>query len=386
MNLLTRPTYIITDLMKYRPYQYSLIPDFIKICFEYANRFGLNYDISSMEMNITEDPDYHSNTHYAYDRLIIKLDKNDRQPFLDLNIPKLIDDTFFKLKGVYYIPMIYLLDEPITFKKFSISLYSLFKPITIDLKKNRVVINRHSIPVSRLFRIYLQSEQSVSDLCDLLNTSYIQEPISTTIHYVSKSLGCDKDINEIRKNIDLVFFDNWTKDLYQTYYQFNSMYDIIHEIENRVVNNIKSEFNDITKKRLLFIELILSPLFREFNNLANNLASGQRVIKLNIKPNVITDHFYSSGVTTSIIAKSKKIPGLSGKSYYSIVNGYSGNLSLKASFENPKSQSDLPSSVSDIHSSYKHRICPVSISNTNPGVISNLVPDQSIDLRYGIFK
>ncbi len=81
----------------------------------------------------------------------------------------------------------------------------------------------------------------------------------------------------------------------------------------------------------------------------------------------------------------KKNKGLSGNNLYSVVNGFSGLLSLKGSFENPKSQSELPRSISNIHQNYKGKICPVTISNKSPGVVSSLVPDQKIDLRYGLF-
>jgi len=133
----------------------------------------------------------------------------------------------------------------------------------------------------------------------------------------------------------------------------------------------------------VFIELILDPLFKAINKLVLSLKSSRSVIQVPIKASAIINHFYASG--NMGIGNQKRNKGLSGNTLYSIVNGYSGLLSLKCSFENPKSQSELPKSVSSIHTNYKNKICPVTISNKNPGVISSLVPNQLIDLKYGMF-
>jgi hypothetical protein len=72
--------------------------------------------------------------------------------------------------------------------------------------------------------------------------------------------------------------------------------------------------------------------------------------------------------------------------FYGIVNGYSGLLDLKATFKNPNSQNELPSEVSSIHPSYKHKIDIISISNTQPGRVISLVPQQNLkSLKYGLF-
>ena len=73
--------------------------------------------------------------------------------------------------------------------------------------------------------------------------------------------------------------------------------------------------------------------------------------------------------------------------FYGVVNGFGGSLlDLKATFKNPNSVGELPNEVSSIHPSYKHKIDLVSISNTDPGKVVSLVPDQNLkSLRYGIF-
>lgn len=386
MNLLVRPTYHDTDIMRYRRDQYAMIPELVQICFEYAKRFGFKYELDDLDIQITEDPDYHSFTHFSYDRLTIRINKTDKKPFLELNIPKLIDDCFFKIKGVRYVPLFYLLDEPISFKKVNINVYALFKPITIDIEQNRVVFSGNNIPISRFFRIWLSHEQEVEDYCEVLDCHYIPEKMETSIKFLSKQLNCDPDIEEIRATINKLFFDDWTLELYLNYYKLSeiSFLEILKYIYDRKLNNIDIAFNDLRYKRLVFIELILGPLFREFNIMVNSLrvASRKSMIKLNLNPDAITSNFLSSINNAS----GKHKFGLGHRNPYDIVNGYSGILTLKTSFENPNSVANLPTQVRNIHETYKNVICPVTISNENPGTVSSLIPNITVQTRYGIIE
>jgi len=383
MNLIQRDINHTTDLMNFRTYQYGLIYEFIKICFEYIQRFGIECDNYSVE--ILQDKSYFSTNHYAFDKLRIKLDGELKNNFLELDIPKLIDGMFFKLKGVYYIPLIYILDEPITFKKNSIKLNSLFRPITLYINDNRIILNGHNIPISRFLRLYAPDEQTTKEACELFKTQYIPESIDESVYNISKLILCEDDLDSLKEFIETTFFDNWTKGLYQSYYNIENVeiINIFEIIVNRLIKNQHDEFNNLKHKRLVFIELLLDPLFKAVSNFITKLKYNTNQHRLPIKANAIIQHFYSSG--NMGIGIQKKNKGLSGNNLYSIVNGFSGLLGLKASFENPKSQSELPRSVSNIHESYKGKLCPVTISNKNPGVISTLVPDQKIDLRYGMF-
>ena len=368
--------------MKYRVHQYNMITEFIDICFDYASRFGLVYD--SREIEILNDDSYFYTNHYAFDKYRIKF-KDQKTNFLELDIPTLIDDTFFKLKGVYYIPLIYILDEPIAFKKNSIKISSLFKPITLYTNDNRMIIDGNNVPISRFLRIYESDECVIEDLCDQFKTQYVKESQDESVNKLSKTLCLVNDIDVIHNHIEDVFFDKWTKELYSAYYNKEdvSMLTIFEIILSRLYSDEEVEFNNLDYKRLVFIELLLDPLFKAFNKLVMKLQHKEFISQVPIKANAIIQHFYSSG--NNGIGSNKSVKGLSGNNLYSVVNGYTGLLGLKASFENPKSQSELPRSVSSVNPTYKNKICPVTISNKTPGVVSSLVPNQKIDLRHGMF-
>ena len=369
--------------MEYRSFQYNMIEEFIAICLKYTMRFGINYD--NIEANILNDQSYQSETHYSFDKYRITVNNDTKLNFLELDFPKLIHGNFFKLKGVYYVPLIYIFDEPITFKKDSIKLYSLFKPMTLYFKDNRLTFDSHNIPISRFLRIYESDNNVIKEICDIVKTQYINESRDESIEKLAVMFNCKKDIDFIKNFIELIFFDDWTKELYEVYYDIENVniLNLIEIIIDRLYNNKKYEFNDLNYKRLMFIELLLDPLFKAINRFVYRIKNNAPTNQIPIKANAIVHHFYSSRNTGVGHANTS---GLCGNTVYSIVNGYTGLLSSKASFKNPKSQTEIPKSVSSIHESHFNKICPVTISNKKPGVLASLVPDQKIDLRYGIFK
>ena len=130
-------------------------------------------------------------------------------------------------------------------------------------------------------------------------------------------------------------------------------------------------FIDLRFKRLTFIEPLLRPYFKSITQASSLLLKGIQPRTLNIKlDSIVKKGFFGD---------------LDGNSLYDLVNGFSGILSHKASFKNPFGKGELPKEVSSIHFTHKGRICTSSISNHDPGQIINLIPDQDIDYRYGIF-
>ena len=73
--------------------------------------------------------------------------------FISLDIPELLDH-FFVLNGAKYIPSLYIVDLPISIKKNSISIYSLFNPVSFFISKNYIIVSGRNIPMSRFFSFF----------------------------------------------------------------------------------------------------------------------------------------------------------------------------------------------------------------------------------------
>lgn len=131
------------------------------------------------------------------------------------------------------------------------------------------------------------------------------------------------------------------------------------------------KFNDLRHKRLIFIEMLLKPYFKAISTASKALINGHQVFTSKLSGEDLVQNFFKN---------------LHANSFYDTVNGYSGILAHKATFKNPYGSSELPKEVASIHWTHKNRICPNSISNKDAGQDIFLVPDQDIDLDYGIFK
>lgn len=372
MNLINRSLkYEKSDILYFREYQYNLIYSFIELCIEYLIKLGLEIDKNIFSINIIEDVNYHSINHFACKLVKIKINNNSKELFLNLTIPKLIDGMFFKLNGVYYIPGFYIVDEPIIVKKNSSLLFSLFTPITLYTKENRAIILGNNIPLTRLFRIYY-SEDEIQELANLLSFDYFPEKLELSVLQLADKLSCIPDKEHVQNRLETLFFDSWTKELYETYYNIEniSLKKVFNQLLINYENKDNKSFIDLKYKRLVFTEFLLSPIFKSVSLAIPSLLKGIQIYKLNVGLGDIIDYFYNK---------------LNRFNLYDSVNGYSGLLGLKATFNNPSSNGELPSTVASIHNSYKGKIDPISISNADPGKNISLIPQQKIDLKYGIF-
>ncbi len=383
MNLLPRTTKIHSQestIANYRLLQYNHIEGLVKNCLEYLSRFGAN--TSDVKFELSEFNKYKSPYYFAIKNIKLTSKSDNKQYLLNIDIPKLIENTFFKLRGVYYIPMLYIIDEPIVLKKNSLKLSSMFKSITVYFNDSRVIFNGINIPISRFFRLFIENENIVKNICTIYNTNYFKETRQRSIKLVSTELlGFPQEDNFV-EYLEKMFFDNWTKELYSKYYNIENptLENVLTIATVRKRDDVKPLFNDLAYKRIVFIELLFDPLIKMIGNIVSDLLRGKQLAEIKLKQSAIIDHFYASSES----GINSKNTGLSGNNIYNIINGYSSILSLKATFKNPKGFSELPKEVHEVHSSHKHQICPITISNADPGVTISLIPDLKIDSKFGI--
>lgn len=374
------------NILEFREYQYGLISELIRTCFKYLETHGFTYDKLKYKEEVIDDFAYCSKNHYS--TMILNIDvgfwkEGDKgikeKKFLNLTIPKLIDGQFFRLNGTHYIPQFYIADEPITLKKNSISLYSLFNPMTIYEGDGRVIFLGNNIPIDRFFNLYydvnIPKDKEILEYFGIDCKSI--EPMATSLQNLSNIFNIPPNKEEIKKKVDLLFFDDWTSELYQEYYGIDNdkinMKSILDKSYDRSTNNIDGSFIDIRNKRLVFIEYLLAPLFKSVTAAVNRMVVGSPhdLKYLNIKLGDIVSYFFNE------LKKANR---------YDTVNGFSGILNLKGNFRNPKGGDELPPEVSNIHPTFKGKICPITVSNTAPGESITFIPEQNLtNLKFGIF-
>jgi len=375
MNLLNRNIDESINILKFREYQYKLIPEIFRLSFNYLKTLGFEFNSLYYKEEIIEDINYNSINHFATKIYKIKL-HDSKDWFLRLSVPNLIEGQFFKLNGALYVPGYWLVDSPITIKKKSVFCYSLFNPITFFSDDNRVIFLGHNIPICRFLRLFL-NENEIEFIVGpkYLDSKYLHEPYDYSILKLGELMGGIADPISIKEKFNKIFFDYWTEGLYKEFYGIDEInLDILlNLLVKNLCNNEEKSFIDLRYKRLVFIEYLFIPFFRSISSASKYILNGQTPYKLSIDIGDIVKHFFT---------KMDKF------NFYGITNGFGGGLlDLKATFKNPNSAGELPIEVSSIHPTYKGKVDLVSISNTEPGKVINLVPSQNLkSLKYGIFK
>jgi hypothetical protein len=250
-------------------------------------------------------------------------------------------------------------------------LYSLFKTITIFHKDGRVIFLGNNITISKFFRLFYDFNDAKYICETVFNSKYTDDSLDNVKRYFSKILNCNMD--DIYQKIDDLFFDDWTVELYCKCYNLNNptLKDIL-DLSLKVIEERPSVI-DLNHRRLVFIEHLMRPLITAVSTLVMMLMNGRQILKFPMDSVSIIDYFFSD-------------KGLQSNFFYDIDNGYNGLLSLKASFKSPGGDKAMPSEISSIHPTYKGRICPTTVSNKSTGQVIALVPEQKIDLKFGLFK
>lgn len=380
MNLIerqTRPSVISS----FRSFQYAMLPYFLNNGIEYLLRLGLKYDeklySGESSIQVVDDYVYSHIRHYSCRTFKLKLLDEKNQWFFYFSMPELLEGTFFKLNSVLYIPIFYISDEPIVIKEKSVVLQSTFQPLTIYFKDNRIIFMGHNIRIDDFFTFMMSTWDKKYDdyktiITDDLQISPSSKSITQIVDYLAEKFFCQKDIVSLKARLNELFFDDWTKQVYHQFYNIDPTLDNVIRLTVEMKEKFsKPSFVDLRHKRLTFMEPLLRPYFKSIATVAQSLLKGYLVKSIKMDPSAIVKHFFGE---------------LNGNILYDTTNGFSGILAHKASFKNPYGKSKPPKEVSSIHWTHKGRVCTNSITNDDPGEMICLVPDQEIDLKYGIFQ
>lgn len=373
-------------ISEFRRFQYNMIPDFMDLIVNYVSKQNGNYLKVTQKMirpKLTYQGIYNTELVqaeiYVNNATIKDIDVNEKL-FFKLYIPKLIYDSFFIINGNFYVPTLYILDKPIVIKKKSIKLFSLFNSLSISLNHDIATFTRANIPLQYLFGVFLETEeekQIYADIANKFKLKYQPKTESDILNYFNNNIG-----KSTRENIieffDNLFFDDYTRYLYQGCYPKIFNQDV--NLKKALIQSLKMKLNeeipeyiDLNYKRLVFIELLLSPIFKRIGNIAAQAARGFYPDEVKIDHLQILKHFL-----TSPDKKKKGSEGMSGNYLYDTVNLMSGMLMHKVSMINPGS-TNPPSTISDTHMSHYKRVCPISVSNQKPGEVISVLPTTKFD-------
>lgn len=365
----------------YRKFQYEKIINYLlSLSISYISSKNNNY-IELVDNGIVKKRRQTYNGIYQNELLEYTINvksnyNNTNNEFLTFQIPNLIEDNFFIINGHHYVPMMYILDKPITIKKKSVKIYGLFSSMSMFLKENIVVFGGWKIPISFFMQILFKddkySQKLVGDYFQKYSIKMEHLSESNIIKNLNSKFHVQFSTEEFIDFMDNMIFDNYTRFLYQFCYKDIPNIHLRDIIINALQQDLSSKVNnfiDLNNKRLIFIEMLFRPYLDLIGNIAFKVSRGEHMSSAtNFNKRTISNYFLNH---------------LDGRHLYDCVNLYSSIISLKVSMLGPEVDSP-PQAIKDIHPSHFGKLCPVSVSSKNVGETVTLTPTCKVDY-YGCF-
>lgn len=379
MNLLTKRSEAVESeyltIGSFRSAQYSLINYFMNLCVEYISKQNKNY-LKIQNISIRDLPTYNgiynsSLTQVSVDISFVHQNVTENKTFLKFLIPTLIDGCFFTLNGNYFVPTLYILDKPIVIKKKSIKLSSTFNSITIYDKL--ITFMGNNMPVMYFLNIFLSDAIPAQaalkqDFVQAFKISPTQISEQDLLSYFSNLFKCDPERAIIQNQFNDIFFDDYSKLLYKQCYNIEEKDLNIQTILKIVVDLNKSveedSFIDLNQKRLVFIEILLWPIFKRIAQTASRASRGFYINEITMDQMELIKNFYTT---------------LHNKFIYDNVNAYDTMLQHKAYMLSPNAE-QAPSMIANLHPTHYKRICPTSVSSQNPGETIYIIAETQLDM------
>jgi hypothetical protein len=377
-NLSTKAADIdnLFTISSFRSSQYDLIEYFMNLCVEYVAKQNKNY-MKVDKVSIYNIPTYLGINYNLLTQVIVDIDVLGvgKKTFMKFLLPTLVDDTFFILNENYFVPTIYILDKPIIIKKKSIKLTGTFNSITIyDKLVTFVGVN---IPAMYFLDIFLsntdlEEAKLKSDFATTfeINPTTISE--SDLLTYFSNIFKCDPYRTVIKDHFHKLFFDSFSKILYQQCYNLKEEELSIAELLKIALDierySDEDTFIDLSQKRLVFIEILLSPIFKRMAIMASRASRGFVINEIVMDQMELVKNFYIN---------------LHNKFIYDNVNAFDTMLSHKTHLLSPNAE-NAPGVIANLHPSHFKKICPISVSSQNPGETVYTIADAKCDI-FGNF-
>lgn len=371
--------------ISFRKHQYSYILDFIENAIMFVSKQNNDY-LEVINRSMVDRINYMGIYNSKYSKIEFEVRNklnNNTNIFTTFFVPTLIDNNHFYLNGKYYTPGYYLVDFPITIKKKSIMISSLFNSITVYNNDDIVIFTGRNFRLDSFIQLFIDYDNEYyQEYMKLNNLSHEKWSTENLIEFYSHKFSTNKDLTIIQEKIENLFFDNYTYELYKKCYEFKEI-----NLKNIFLLGFKkfiegeNLFNDLYNKRLVFMEYLLRPFLMKISSLASEVSKGINKDNLKVDDLLITKYFLTSSDLNN--PTGKKTIGLSGNYIYDTKNLYSCILQPKATFITP-GMNVPPSDVRHLHESHYGRLCPITISSQQPGETVSIVPDVKLN-EFGIF-
>jgi len=393
MNLLQNR--INTNLFDYinpvsfRKNQYGHMSQFIENAINFLSQQYNDY-LEIVDISIQERVNYMGVYNSKFSKVEVitknKLD-NKESIFTTFYIPTLLMNNYFYLNGCYYLPCLYLVDYPLSIKKKSMKISSMFNSITFYQKDDIVIFTRRNFTMESFIQLFLDYDDDIYvTYRNKIGKTHQKWDTNNLIEFFSKKFSINnKNIESVIEKIENLFFDSYTYYLYKTCYSDKLKEDFgIKDIVKLALKESftgKKAFNNLKYKRVTLLEMLLRPFLDKISSLATEVSKGIPKDMMKMDELLITKYFLTS--VDSSNPTGKKQMGLSGNYIYDTKNLYSSILQPKATFVTPGMETPPPA-VKHLHKTHYGRICPITVSSQKPGETVSLISNVELN-EFGLF-
>ena len=198
--------------ISFRSYQYKYILNYIETAILFVNKQKGNY-FEIVNKTFEERVNFTGvyNSKFSKIEVTIKNLAEDKEYiFIKLYIPTLLENNHFNINGKWYSPSLYLIDYPITIKKKSIKITSLFNSITIYNKDDVIIFTGRNFSISAFFQLFIKYDDDLLlEYGEQIGKPFIKWEEQHLIELFGKKFSVkEKSIKKIIEKMEELFFDN----------------------------------------------------------------------------------------------------------------------------------------------------------------------------------
>jgi len=317
-----------------------------------------------------EDPGYLEKNTYFYDRVKIKQKYKEHENEISFIVPKLINDNFFNLNNMIYVPLIFLEKAPID-RIFQDGKNKIFANInavynfTFDFVENKVQFRSKSIEMDLFLKIFFDGDEYLDHLIEnkyIKTTSYTAEEFKKFIKFFGfykmdffENLDKDK-YPTIADWLDEVLMLQYYRDIFEDFYGVNDLKSIFKRIFYINENNIEINMADLKNRRVLMLEYLIRPVFEIYTRLVYGIIdkNNQNFLPSMNELSIMTTGFNKNLHRGNLYDFSLPFPS-------PMIHKISQDISIIK-------DGRLPKSWIENNPSGKGKLCPISVSAQNTGL------------------
>jgi len=332
------------------------------------------FDISYETMN----PTYlNLNTSY-YDKVIVNQGYKDYKNTITFLVPKLVQDNYYILNNMVYVPLLFLEKAPIDRiylpeegkNKIFANVNAVFN-FTFDFIAGTIQFKGKSMELDLFLKIFFDKDPQYIE--ELIKLKYIKKPGFTKEEFKKfiKFFNFHKveffEEMDVAKFLDEQLLLEYYRDMFNNFFETNTLSDIFKKII--VINEEKIEINmaDLKNRRVVLLEYLIRPIFEIYLRLLYGIIdkNNQNFLPTMNELSIMTTGFNKNLHRGNLYDLSLPFPA-------PLIHKVSQAISIIR-------DGRLPKSWTENNPSGFGKICPISISSQNTAL--NLIFTSETELN-----